>query len=152
MEELHGLPVPRTLEDACDPRRLALVVCDMQVGILEQLEGADAVLAGVRRALDAARAAGVRTLFLRHVTLPTRLMGASQLRMWAGWQRAASVADVVSPFPPGARRRSSSRASTRARTSPCSTSSRCPRSPAPRSSPTRPPSPASLAGAPARPA
>ncbi len=102
MEELHGLPVPRTLEEACDPRRLALVVYDVQVGILEQIEGADRVLDGVRRALAAARAAGVRIVFLRHVTLPTRLMGASQLRMWQRWQRAASVADVVSPFPPDA--------------------------------------------------
>jgi nicotinamidase-related amidase len=102
MEELHGLPVPRTLADACDPRRLALVVYDVQVGILAQIDDAERVLDGVRRALAAARSAGVRVLFLRHVTLPTRLMGASQLRMWMSWQRAASVADVVSPFPPDA--------------------------------------------------
>ncbi len=102
MEELHGLAVPRSLEEACDPRRLALVVYDMQVGILGQIAEADRVTEGVRRALAAARAAGVRTLFLRHVTLPTRLMGASQLRMWMSWQRAARAADVVSPFPPGA--------------------------------------------------
>ncbi len=102
MEQLHGLAVPRTLEEACDPRRLALVVYDMQVGILGQIAEADRVTEGVRRALAAARAAGVRTLFLRHVTLPTRLMGASQLRMWMSWQRAARAADVVSPFPPGA--------------------------------------------------
>jgi nicotinamidase-related amidase len=39
---------------------------------------------------------------MRHVTLPTELMGASQLRMWRAWQRVASVDDVVSAFPPDA--------------------------------------------------
>lgn len=102
MEELDGLAIPRTLEDACDPRRLALVVYDMQVGILGQIAGGDAVLAAVGRTLAAAREARVRTLFLRHVTLPTRLMGAAQLRMWTRWQGAASAAEVVSPFPAGA--------------------------------------------------
>jgi biuret amidohydrolase len=102
MEHRHGLAVPRTLEEVCDPARLALVVYDMQVGILRQLAGADRVIAGTLRALQAARGAGVRTIFLRHVTLPTELMGAAQLRMWMAWQRAARAEDVVSPFPPAA--------------------------------------------------
>ena len=34
MERVNGLDVPRSLEDACDPRRLALLVYDMQVGIM----------------------------------------------------------------------------------------------------------------------
>ena len=42
------------------------------------------------------------TVFMRHVTLPTELMGAAQLRMWMAWQRAGRAADVVSPFPPDA--------------------------------------------------
>ncbi len=102
MEHLHGLPVPRTLEEACDPRRLALVVYDMQAGILGQIGDGDRVVAQVVRTLEAARAAGVRTVFMRHVTLPTALMGAAQLRMWMAWQRAGRAADVVSPFPPDA--------------------------------------------------
>jgi biuret amidohydrolase len=102
MEHLHGLPVPRTLEEACDPRRLALVVYDMQAGILGQIGDGDRVVAQVLRTLEAARAAGVRTVFMRHVTLPTALMGAAQLRMWMAWQRAGRAAEVVSPFPPEA--------------------------------------------------
>lgn len=102
MEHLHGLPVPRTLEEACDPRRLALVVYDMQAGILGQIGDGDRVVAQVVRTLEAARAAGVRTVFMRHVTLPTALMGAAQLRMWMTWQRAGRAAEVVSPFPPEA--------------------------------------------------
>jgi biuret amidohydrolase len=81
---------------------LALVVYDMQVGILRQIADRERVLAQVVRMLEAARAARVRTFFMRHVTLPTELMGASQMRMWMAWQRAEHPADIVSPFPPDA--------------------------------------------------
>src|SRR5258708_19952641 len=39
MKEAFGIPVPQTLEDVCDPSRLALLVYDMQVGIVGQLKG-----------------------------------------------------------------------------------------------------------------
>jgi nicotinamidase-related amidase len=100
MDERHGLLVPRSLEEACDPQRLALVVYDMQVGVLGQIGDRDRVVSRVLEVLTAARAAGIRTIFMRHVTLPTQLMGASQLRMWRAWQRAERAADVVSPFQP----------------------------------------------------
>jgi nicotinamidase-related amidase len=102
VDERYGLAVPRSLEEACDPRRMALLVYDMQAGILDQISERDRVVRRAVDVLEAARAAGVRTFFLRHVTLPSELMGVSQLRMWRGWQRAERAADVVSPFPPGA--------------------------------------------------
>jgi biuret amidohydrolase len=34
MEHAFGLALPTTLEEVCDPKRVALVVYDMQVGIL----------------------------------------------------------------------------------------------------------------------
>jgi biuret amidohydrolase len=102
MERVEGLEIPQTLEDACQPQRLALLVYDMQVGILGQIEDGEAVTRRVREVLHAARAAGVRTVFVRHVTMPLRLMGAAQLRMWKAWQRHESAAEVVSAFPPGA--------------------------------------------------
>jgi biuret amidohydrolase len=71
-------------------------------GPLRQIEDGEAVTRGVREVLQAACAAGVRTVFVRHVTLPRRLMGAAQLRMWKAWQRRESAAEVVSAFPPGA--------------------------------------------------
>jgi len=80
---------------------LALLVYDMQIGILRQIEGGAAVTQGVRVVLRAARTAGVRTVFVRHVTMPRRLVGAAQLRMWKAWQRRESAAEVVSAFPPG---------------------------------------------------
>jgi biuret amidohydrolase len=100
MERVEGLEIPQTLEDACHPQRLALLVYDMQVGVLRQIEDGEAVTRRVREVLQAARAAQVRTVFVRHVTMPRRLMGAAQLRMWKAWQRRESAAEVVSPFPP----------------------------------------------------
>jgi nicotinamidase-related amidase len=102
VDERNGLTVPRSLQDACDPRRLALLVYDMQVGLLDQISERDRVISQVVAVVEGARAAGVRTFFLRHVTLPVELMGVSQLRMWRGWQRTERAADVVSPFPPDA--------------------------------------------------
>ncbi|MFI1095676.1 cysteine hydrolase [Streptomyces sp. NPDC020917] len=102
MDERNGLAVPQSLQEACDPARVALLVYDMQVGILQQIGDRDRVIAQTVSAVEAARAAGVRTYFLRHVTLPAELMGASQLRMWRAWQRAGRAADVVSAFPPDA--------------------------------------------------
>lgn len=102
MDSAHGLAVPRTLEEACDPAHLALLVYDMQAGVLGQIDGGGRVLAGVQDALVAARETDARVLFVRHVTLPTRLMGAAQLRMWRTWQGSGSAADVASPFPPDA--------------------------------------------------
>lgn len=102
MERRHGLNVPQTLEEACHPDRIALLVYDMQVGILGQIADGERVLAATVEAVRAARDSGVRTIFLRHVTLPTELIGASQLRMWRRWQGRGSVEAVVSPFPPGA--------------------------------------------------
>lgn len=102
MERVEGLEIPQTLEDACVPERLALLVYDMQVGILGQIDDAERVTEGVRTVLEAARASAVRTVFLRHVTMPRRLMGVAQLRMWRAWQQRDSAADVVSAFPPDA--------------------------------------------------
>jgi nicotinamidase-related amidase len=102
MERVNGLDVPRELEDACNPRRLAVLVYDMQVGIMGQIAGGPDIVRRVQDVLAVARGAAVRTVFVRHVTVPTRLMGASQLRMWRAWQRRDSAADVVSAFPPDA--------------------------------------------------
>ena len=102
MDQRNGLEVPETLEEICRPDRLALLIYDMQVGILGQIADADAVVAKVGEALAAARAAGVRTYFTRHVTLPVELMGVAQLRMWRTWQQVERVEDVTSPFLPDA--------------------------------------------------
>jgi biuret amidohydrolase len=102
VDRLGDLDVPRSLEEVCRPEKLALLVYDMQVGIMQQIPDRERVVANVREVLDSARAAGVRTFFTRHVTLPVELMGVAQLRMWRNWQRVERLEDVRSPFPPDA--------------------------------------------------
>ena len=102
VECLHGLEVPSTLAEACRPDRLALVVYDMQEGILNQIDDRDRVVARVGEVLEIARARGIRTLFTRHITLPVELMGSAQLRMWRTWQQVDRLEEVRSPFPPEA--------------------------------------------------
>jgi biuret amidohydrolase len=98
MQQHRNLAIPDALAEACDPDRLALLVYDMQVGAVGQLADGPQVTERVRQVLDAARRAGVRVFFTRYMTLPTELMGISQLRMWMAWQRKDRVEDVVSPF------------------------------------------------------
>jgi biuret amidohydrolase len=97
MQRAFGLSIPQTLDDACDPARLALVVYDMQVGIVNQIENAQQIIDRVLQVLDAARKAGIRVFFTRHMSLPKELMGVSQLRMAMAWQRVKSV-DQVKPW------------------------------------------------------
>jgi nicotinamidase-related amidase len=98
MQQHRNLRIPGTLADACDPDHMALIVYDMQVGVVSQLADGPQVTERVLRVLDAARRAGVRVFFTRHMSLPTELMGVSQLRAAMAWQRKDRVEDVVSPF------------------------------------------------------
>ena len=99
VDRFNGLDIPETLEDALHPASLALLVYDMQVGVLAQIEGADRVTANVSRVLAAARAAAVRTVFLRHYFMPTELAGVYQLRQAKVWQRQARAADTTPLIP-----------------------------------------------------
>jgi nicotinamidase-related amidase len=99
MQHHRTLRIPDSLADACDPQRMALIVYDMQVGVVSQLADGPQVTARVGRVLAAARRAGVRVFFTRHMTLPTELMGVFQLRTAMAWQRKHRVEDIVSPFP-----------------------------------------------------
>lgn len=96
MEHAFGLDIPQTLEEVCDRRRMALLVYDMQVGILNQLpkEKGEKITANVVKVLQAAREAGVRVFFCRHLSLPLEVAGVSQLRMAMTWQRVNKVSEV----------------------------------------------------------
>jgi len=94
MQRAFGLKIPQTLEDVCDPASLALVVYDMQVGIVNQIETGRQITERVVQVLDAARKAGVRVFFTRHMSLPKELMGMSQFRMAMTWQRVKSAEEV----------------------------------------------------------
>lgn len=98
MKQAFGIGIPRTLEDVCNPRHLALLVYDMQVGIKSQIKEGDVIAARVLQALDAARAARVRVFFTRHMSLPKELMGAFQYRMAMAWQGVDDPGKVVPWF------------------------------------------------------
>jgi biuret amidohydrolase len=94
MKDIFGLRIPQTLEEVCDPQRTALLVYDMQVGILSQLKNADQVTRQVHKVLTAARNARVRVFFSRHLSLPKELMGMFQFRMAMTWQHVNSPEEV----------------------------------------------------------
>jgi biuret amidohydrolase len=91
--------VPRSLEQACHPARMALLVYDMQAGIVAQLPKGSEIVARVREVLEAAREGGFPVFFSLHTSLPKELMGTFQLRQQMAWQRVESVEEVTAPFP-----------------------------------------------------
>jgi biuret amidohydrolase len=97
VEHAYGLDIPRTLEEICDPRRLALIVYDMQIGVLAQIPTGEEIIGRVSEVLAAARAAEVRVVFLRHLSMPKELMGVFQFRMAMTWQRVDTV-EAVNPW------------------------------------------------------
>jgi len=94
MQHAFGLNIPQTLDDVCDPSSLALIVYDMQVGIVKQVKDGAQITSKVLQLLSAARAAGVRVFFTRHLSLPKDLMGAFQLRTAMAWQRVMTVEEI----------------------------------------------------------
>ncbi len=99
MRRRFGPDIPETLEDACNPAAMAVIVYDMQAGVLRQLPdgGTDAV-ERVSRVLAAARAGGYPVFFTRHMSLPVRLMGTAQLRTAMAWQQVDGPDKVESWF------------------------------------------------------
>src|SRR5205809_205587 len=97
MQHVFGLRIPQSLEDVCDPMRLALIVYDIQVGIVKQIKNGREITDKVCQVLEAARKAKIRIFFTRHMSLPKELMGVSQFRMAMAWQRVKSV-DEVNPW------------------------------------------------------
>jgi nicotinamidase-related amidase len=83
MRQTFGFNVPETLDDLCDRARLALVVYDMQVGIVKQIENGEQITKRVVEVMDEARAAGIRIILTR--------------RMAMTWQRVSSP-DEVKPW------------------------------------------------------
>jgi nicotinamidase-related amidase len=97
LKSAHGIAIPQTLAEAVRPDTTALIVYDMQAGILRQLPHGPTVLARVLEVLALARAAGVRIFFMRHMSLPRKLSGTFQLRQMMLWQSKTSP-DEVNPW------------------------------------------------------
>src|SRR5260370_21240813 len=104
MQQAFGLDIPQTLDEVCDPTRLALVVYDMQVGIVTQIQYGQQITDKVVQVLAAPRKAGIRGFFTRHMSLPKELMGASQFRIAIAWQPVEFPHEVQRWFSRGAAR------------------------------------------------
>ncbi len=94
LQRAFGLDIPLTFEELLDPQHCALIVYDMQVGIVKQIKDGAGVTERVSHVLAAARAARMRVFFTRHLSLPNELMGAFQYRMAMAWQRVSDPAEV----------------------------------------------------------
>ncbi|HJZ73125.1 MAG TPA: cysteine hydrolase [Vicinamibacterales bacterium] len=99
MQRVYGLEIPETLEEVCHPAHMALVVYDMQVGILSQLPAPERITRPVVEVLRAARSGGFRIFFTRHMSLPIEAAGVFQLRTAMAWQRVRRVEKVHPAFP-----------------------------------------------------
>ena len=96
MERAYGLEIPQSLEEVCHPDKMALLVYDLQVGIISQLpkEKSDRIKKQVLQVLQAARDGGFRIFFCRHLSLPKSSAGVFQLRQAMAWQRTDKVSEV----------------------------------------------------------
>ena len=79
--------IPRTLDAVCHPDHSALLVYDMQVGICSQLQRANLIIARCVNVISAARAAGMRVVYTRHLSCSRPWMGVTQVRTAMSWQR-----------------------------------------------------------------
>ncbi|WP_069165856.1 cysteine hydrolase family protein [Nocardia altamirensis] len=101
MRNAFGLSIPQTVEDACDPTRMAVLIYDMQVGIVRQIPDGDTIVQACVRLRDAARESGFRVFYTRHMSLPIAASGVSQVRTAMQWQRVDDPAELRVSFPQG---------------------------------------------------
>jgi biuret amidohydrolase len=101
MQTAFGLNIPMTLEDICNPQKIALLVYDMQVGIAAQLPNNSQFIQQVKKVVDTARSQQMRVFFSRHTTLPTAVAGVAQLKGAMALQRVTNASDVQPNFLPG---------------------------------------------------
>ena len=96
MERAYGLEIPQNLEEVCHPDKMALLIYDLQVGIMSQLpqEKGDRIKKQVLQVLQAARDSGFRIFFGRHLSLPKSAAGVFQLRQAMAWQHTNTVSQV----------------------------------------------------------
>ena len=89
MESAYGLEIPQNLAETCNPRRTALLVYDMQVGIIGQIQNGPELVTRVKHVLETARAAGLRVFFMRHMSLPKEATGSFNCAWrWRGKESA----------------------------------------------------------------
>ena len=101
MPEMRGLSIPTKLADLCNPARTALIIYDMQVGVVSQINEGKAVTDRCVALVRSARRSGYPIYFTRHMWLPNRLAGVGQDRGAMIWQRTDNPAATAPPFTRG---------------------------------------------------
>lgn len=101
MRRLRTLDIPEALAEAVTPERSALLVYDMQLGVLGQIDDHEAVIERVGAALEAARSAGVRVAYMRHRSMPLAWTGVMQAHAAMRWQRTDDPEAIAPWFLPG---------------------------------------------------
>ncbi|UWM73679.1 cysteine hydrolase [Rhizobium sp. WSM4643] len=92
---MHSIEHPgKTIGDFCRPDQMALVVYDMQIGIMRQMPDGAGITTRVLSVLTAARASNFPVIFMRHMSMPLALMGAFQRRQAMAWQRIDDPAAI----------------------------------------------------------
>src|SRR6516164_3756135 len=87
MPQAYGLSIPDQLPEVCAPARCAVIIYDMQKGVVPQISAGPEIVMLCRKLLEAARAGGYRVFFTRHFFLPNTVAGVGQLRRAMVWQR-----------------------------------------------------------------
>lgn len=101
MRQGYGLRIPQSVEDVCHPEGMALLIYDMQVGIVGQLADGESIVKACVQLRDTARANGFRVFYTRHMSMPPTAAGVSQLRTAMEWQHVEDPAKVRAAFAQG---------------------------------------------------
>ena len=101
MDSSVGIDIPDSLEEICAPPRAALLVYDLQAGIVSQIAGGDVVVDRIATLVRSARAAGLRIVYTRHYNVPLTWAGVGQLRMARSWQRVRTASELKQRLMPG---------------------------------------------------
>jgi nicotinamidase-related amidase len=101
MKRAFNIQVPETLQDVVHPSRCALVIYDMQAGIVPQIASGLEVQARCNTLIAAARRAGMRIFYTRHFFLPPAAAGSAQLRRAMIWQRKEEPQETKCFIPHG---------------------------------------------------
>jgi nicotinamidase-related amidase len=101
MKKAFGLNVPENLQDVVRSSSCALIVYDMQAGIVPQISSGLEIQKQCVLLVNAARKAGLRIFFTRHFFLPSAAAGVAQLRRAMVWQRKEEPQETKCFIPQG---------------------------------------------------
>lgn len=101
MKNAFGLRVPEILQDIVQSSRCALIVYDMQAGIIPQISSGEEIQKQCVLLVDAARKVGLRIFHTRHFFLPPAAAGVAQLRRAMVWQRKEEPQETTCFIPQG---------------------------------------------------